>query len=69
MSELLVILRVNRNKYNIGKFCVRRVCEKYRCKIDKNLKENQGDNKTLNEAWKQLKKIISVMHQSRFMVV
>lgn len=49
-----------RNIYNINKFSGKRICEKYKCKIENNLKENQDNNyKTSTETIKQLKYILS----------
>jgi len=48
-----------RNKYNTDEFSNKRISEKYKCKVDNILKEKQGDNETENEAWEQLKEIVS----------
>lgn len=47
------------SNYSINKFSDKRVCKKYKCKIDNILKEKQGDNENVNEAWEKLKKILS----------
>lgn len=44
--------------YNIDKFGDKRMCEKYKCKADNTLKENQENNVTINEVWEKFKKIV-----------
>lgn len=37
----------------------KKICEEYKCKINNILKGKQDENASINEAWDQLKQIVS----------